>query len=367
VIAFVDLRAQYASIRDELEPEIIRAAEEAHYILGDDIPLFESEFADYIGARRCVGVANGTAALHLGFQALGIGPGDEVIAPANTFIASVLPVVNLGAQVVLVDCDEATGQIDVEQVEAAITERTRAVVAVHLYGHPADLDPLVALCDRHGIALVEDACQAHGARYKGRRVGSFGHFAAFSFYPSKNLGALGDGGCVTTNDEELADRIRLLGRLGEQPKNTHVIPAWNERLDTLHAAALRVKLRHLDRWNEQRRVVAGWYDDLLTDVVTPVAEEWAEPVFHLYAVRAHDRDGLREALAVHEIQSGIHYPIPLHLQPALQGRVVNEPGAFPASEARAREQLSLPMFPELPHSDAEKVAAAIAGFAPATR
>ena len=360
MIPFVDLKAQYASIRRELEHELLRAAAEAAYILGEDVPAFEREFAGWIGTGECVGVNSGTAAIQLGLEALGIGPGDEVIAPANTFIASVLPVVKLGAEVVLVDCDEVSGQIDVEAAAEAVTPRTRALIAVHLYGHPADLDRLVELCDARGIALVEDACQAHGALYKGRRVGSFGRFAAFSFYPSKNLGALGDGGAITTDDVDLAALIRLLGRLGEHPKGTHAVAGWNERLDTLHAATLRVKLRHLERWNDARRQVAAWYDELLEGVTTPVVEQWADPVWHLYVVRSPHRDELRDRLAAAGIGTGIHYPTPLHLPPALRDRLRHEQGAFPNAEARAREQLSLPMYPELERDQVERVAAAVA-------
>jgi dTDP-4-amino-4,6-dideoxygalactose transaminase len=359
VIPFVDLKAQYASIREELETALLRAAAEGSYILGDEVPGFEREFAAFSGTEACVGVNSGTAAIHLGLEALGIGAGDEVIAPANTFIASVLPVVKLGAEVVLVDCDEATGLIDVEAAAKAFTPRTRALIAVHLYGHPADLDPLAELCDRHGAALVEDACQAHGALYKGRRVGSFGRFAAFSFYPSKNLGALGDGGALTTNDPELARQARLLGRLGEEPKGTHQVAGWNERLDTIHAAVLRVKLAHLDAWNDQRRRVASWYDEALDGVATPVVEAWADPVWHLYVVRSPNRDELREQLNSAGVGTGIHYPIPLHLQPALRERLRHVEGDFPAAEARAREQLSLPMYAELERSQVDEVAAAI--------
>jgi dTDP-4-amino-4,6-dideoxygalactose transaminase len=361
MIPFVDLQAQYASVRDELEPELIRAAAAAHYILGQDVSAFEADFASYVGARACVGVNSGTAAIHLGLEALGVGKGDEVIAPANTFVASVLPALKLGAKVVLVDCDDETGLIDVEAADAAVTARTRALVAVHLYGQPVDLDRLAGLCDAHDIALVEDACQAHGSTYNGRRVGSFGRFAAFSFYPSKNLGALGDGGAVTTNDEELADRIRLLGRLGERPKGVHVTAGWNERLDTLQAAALRVKLRHLDSWNARRRQVATHYGEVLRDTAVdlPVQAPWAEHVWHLYVVRTPEREALREALTAREIGVGIHYPLPVHLQPGLQDVLGYRLGEFPVSERRANDQLSLPIFAELTADQVEEVAAAV--------
>ncbi|MFL5946346.1 MAG: DegT/DnrJ/EryC1/StrS family aminotransferase [Gaiellaceae bacterium] len=350
-------------MQDELERALLDAAARGDYILGDDVARFEEEFASYVGARTCVGVNSGTAAIQLGLEALGIGPGDEVIAPASTFVASVSPAVKLGATIVLVDCDETTGLIDVDAAASAVTERTRALVAVHLYGQPANLRPLGELCDARGIALVEDACQAHGARYEGRRVGTFGRFAAFSFYPSKNLGALGDGGAVTTDDEELAARIRLLARLGEETKGVHVVAGWNERLDTLQAAALRVKLRHLDSWNERRREVAAWYTEMLAGVALPTVAPWAEHVWHLYVVRSGRRDELRAALAEREIGTGVHYPLPLHLQPALRDRLGYREAAFPGAEARARTQLSLPMYPELERAQVEQVVAAVADFA----
>jgi dTDP-4-amino-4,6-dideoxygalactose transaminase len=342
---------------------LLAAVAGGQFILGADVARFEEEFAAYVSTSACVGVNSGTAAMHLGLEALGVGPGDQVVAPANTFVASVLPAIKLGADVVLVDCDESTGLIDVDAAAAAVTDRTRVLIAVHLYGQPADLDRLLELCEARGIALVEDACQAHGARYKGDRVGAFGRFAAFSFYPSKNLGALGDAGAVTTNDDELAERVRLLGRLGEQTKGVHVVEGWNERLDTLHAAVLRVKLPRLDSWNERRRQVAHWYGETLVGVDLPVEAPWAEHVWHLYVIRTPRRDELRAALTARGIGTGIHYPLPVHLQPALRGRLGYSEGAFPVSEAWAGDQLSLPMYPELEREHVEEVAAAIAPFA----
>lgn len=356
MIPFVDLARQYASIRAELEAAILRAAEGSHYILGDEVSHFEAEFAEYCGVRHCVGVGSGTAALHLGMEAMGIGPGHEVIAPANTFIASILPILRLGARVVLVDCEPRYGGIDVGLAAAAVTRSTKAIVPVHLYGHPADVDSLRELCDRNGISVIEDACQAHGARHRGRRVGGLGQFAAFSFYPSKNLGALGDGGAVTTNDSELAGRVRLLRNLGEEQKGIHRILGWNERLDSIQAAALRVKLRYLDAWNERRRQHAAIYESALagSGVVVPKAAVGAEHVWHLYPVMHPARDRLRDALAQEHIATGIHYPVPVHLQEALSGLGYRR-GDFPVAERRAREQLSLPMFPELTTDDIEHV------------
>ncbi len=362
MIPFVDLGRQHSALGLEFDRALVAAARRGDFILGDDVARFEGEFADYCEAGHCIGVNSGTAALHLGLEALGIGPGDAVIAPANTFIASILPVLKLGATVVLVDCDE-DGRIDPVRVREAWTPATKAVIAVHLYGHPVDLDPLQDFCREAGVDLLEDACQAHGARYKGRRVGSFGRFAAFSFYPSKNLGALGDGGALVTNDDELAEEARLLGSLGERPKGTHLRLGWNERLDTLQASILRLKLRHLDAWNERRRAVAAGYADALQPAAVdlPRAEEWAEHVWHLFVVRSRRRDELRDSLTRAGIGTGIHYPLPLHLQPALRA-LGYPPGAFPVAERRAREQLSLPMFGELEPAEVERVAAELLAF-----
>jgi dTDP-4-amino-4,6-dideoxygalactose transaminase len=362
VIPFVDLQAQYRRHQEELDAALLNAVREGSYILGPAVGRFEAEFAAYCGAAECIGVSSGTAALELGFEALGIGPGDEVIAPASTFLASVVPAVRLGATVVLVDCDDH-GLIDVDQAAGAVTPQTKALLAVHLYGHPADLGPLERLCDDHGIALVEDACQAHGARYRGRRAGSFGRFAAFSFYPSKNLGAYGDAGAVTTDDARLAEQIRLLRNLGEETKYRHVVAAGNARLDSIQAAVLTAKLPHLDTWNAQRRRAAGEYLLALGDsgVELPGDADDVEHVWHLFAVCHPEREALRESLTAAGIGTGIHYPLPVHLQPALTS-LGYEQGRFPVAERRAREQLSLPMYPELTSSQIEQVASAVRGF-----
>ena len=360
-IRFVDLGRQYQSIKEEVDAALLRAVASTDYILGDEVRQFEDEFASYCGTRHCVGVGSGTAAIQLALEALGISEGDEVIVPANTFIASVLPVLRLGATPVLVDCDETTATIDVGGVAAALGERTRAVMAVHLYGQPADVDPLRELCAPYEIALVEDACQAHGARYKGQRVGGLGRLAAFSFYPAKNLGAYGDGGAVATNDDELAERIRLLRDLGQERKYVHVVQGWNERLDTIHAAVLRVKLGHLDPWNALRRGHAEAYGAALASsgLEIPAVAPWAEHVWHLYVIRAVERDALKASLAASGIQTGMHYPLPLHRQPALQS-LGYAPGQFPVTERWAREGLSLPMFAELTAAEIKTVAKAIA-------
>ena len=355
-LPLVDLARQHRALRAELHSTLGDVLDSGSYILGDEVDAFEEEFAAYCETSECVGVASGTAAVQLALEAVGVGRGDEVIAPANTFIASVAPVVRLGARPVLVDCDPTTATLDIEQAMAALGPRTKAVLAVHLYGHPADVGPLREACDERGVALVEDACQAHGARYVGRRVGGLAHIAAFSFYPGKNLGALGDAGAVTTNNPDLADRIRLLRDLGQRRKYEHVVAGANERLDELQAAVLRVKLRALDRWNELRRAHAAAYSELLSghDVTVPEEAPWAEHVWHLYVIRVSDRDRLREELLQEGIGVGLHYPVPLHLQEALAG-LGHGPGDFPATEAWARELLSLPLFPELKAEEIERV------------
>jgi dTDP-4-amino-4,6-dideoxygalactose transaminase len=356
-LPLVDLERQYLSIKEEIDAALLEGVASTEFVLGEELVRFEEEFASYCGARYCVGVGSGTAAIHLALEALGVSPGDEVIVPANTFFGSVSPVLKLGATAVLVDCDGNNATIDVAAASAAVGPRTKAVLAVHLYGHPADIDPLAQLCASHGLALIEDACQAHGARYKGRRAGSLGRIAAFSFYPSKNLGAYGDGGALTTDDRELAERIRILRNLGQSSKYTHVAEGWNERLDTIQASVLRVKLRYLDRWNALRRRHATAYGDALRDrgIRTPQTAHWAEHVWHVYAVRTPRREELRSALAAHGIATGIHYPIPLHKQPAL-APLGYARGAFPVTEAWASEVLSLPMFAELEPHEIERVA-----------
>jgi dTDP-4-amino-4,6-dideoxygalactose transaminase len=363
-IAFVDLGRQYHSIKNEVDAALLAAVASTQYILGEEVARFEDEWAAYCSGGHAVGVASGTAALALAYEAIGLRPGDEVLAPANTFIATVLPLFRLGARPVLVDCDEY-GQIDVEQAARAVTPRTKAVAAVDLFGHPCDADAIRALCDEHGLVFVEDAAQAHGAEYKGRRCGSLGDVAAFSFYPGKNLGAYGDAGAVVTNDDGIAERIRVLRDLGQRRKYEHVAIGGNERLDTLQAAVLRVKLRHLDGWNEARRAHALLYAQLLDDHVrTPVVAPWADPVWHLYVVRVGNRDEVRAALDEEGIASGLHYPVPLHLQPAL-ARLGHSAGDFPATEEWARTLLSLPMFPELERAEVERVAAVVTDAAEA--
>jgi dTDP-4-amino-4,6-dideoxygalactose transaminase len=359
-LPLVDLKRQYLSIKEEIDTALLDLVASTQFILGDELTRFEEEFAEYCGVRHCIGVGSGTAAIHLTLEALGVSEGDEVIVPANTFGGTVLPVLNLGATPVLVDCEETTATIDADLVSKAVNSRTKAVLAVHLYGHPSDMDPLEELCASHGVFLVEDACQAHGARYKGRRTGSLGNAAAFSFYPSKNLGAYGDGGAVTTDDQQLAERIELLRNLGQASKYVHVAEGWNERLDTIQSAVLRVKLKHLDRWNALRRRHAAAYEESLADsgVQTQQTAPWAEHAWHVYSVRTPKRDDLRSALAAHTIDAGMHYPIPLHEQPVLAHLDYGR-GAFPVAEAWANEQLSLPMFAELEPHEIKRVAGVV--------
>ena len=345
-VNFVDLHRQYASIKDEVDRALIDVAASTQYILGEEVTRFEGEWAEYSRTAHCVGVASGTAALDLAYQSIGLESGDEVIVQANTFIASVLPLLRHGVRPVLVDCDRY-GQLDVERAAAAVTPRTKAVVGVDLFGHPCDADAIQALCDARGLVFIEDAAQAHGAEYRGRRCGSLGRIAAWSFYPGKNLGAYGDAGAVTTNDSELAEQISVLRDLGQRRKYEHVALGTNERLDTMQAAVLRVKLRHLDEWNAARRAHAAELTRRLRDaVITPEVAEWASPVWHLYVIRAGNRDELRAALGDAGVATGLHYPTPLHLQPALSPLGYSA-GDFPRTEEWARTMLSLPMFAEL--------------------
>jgi dTDP-4-amino-4,6-dideoxygalactose transaminase len=347
-VHLVDLAAQYEAIRTDIAQAIADVLRSADFILGESVELLEEEFAAYCEAQYAIGVDSGTSALELSLRAYNIGPGHEVITAANSFIATALSISYVGATPVLVDIDPQTYTIDPSLVEAAVTPRTRAIIPVHLYGHPADLDPILAIARRHGLVVIEDACQAHGARYKGRRVGSLGDVSAFSFYPAKNLGAYGDGGMVVTNDESVAGLVRTLRNYGQREKYQHTVLGYNRRLDTLQAAVLRVKLKHLDAWNTARRRFARLYDNLLatSSVQLPLAADYAESVYHLYVIRNEDRDGLRTYLQGKGIATGIHYPVPIHLQPAYRD-LGYEPNSFPITEGYARQIMSLPMYAEL--------------------
>jgi len=358
-IPFVDLGRAHRPIESELTRAFRRVLEDGDFTLGRELAMFEREFADYVGAAFAVGVASGTAALSLGLRAAGVGPGDDVIVPAHTYVASAFAVLHAGARPVICDVDEETGLIDLDTAAAAVGHRTAAVMPVHLYGQACDMDAVAAFAQRQGLAVIEDACQAQGATWHGRRVGSFGVASAFSFYPSKNLGALGDGGAVCTNDSEIAEAVRRLRNLGQTRKDEHVEVGWNERLHTLQAAVLRVKLRHLDRWNEARRDVAARYRRRLPDDIAqlPVRDAAAD-VHHLLPIRLNDRDGAARELAEAGIQTGVHYPRPLHLQAPLAGLVNGQ--AQPRAERWASTELSLPMFPGLGPEEVDVVCGALA-------
>jgi dTDP-4-amino-4,6-dideoxygalactose transaminase len=360
VIPLVDLKAQYAAIRAEIDTAIQRVLDSTAFILGSEVEQFEAAFAAYCGAPHAVGVSSGSAALRLALLACGIGPGDEVITSPHTFIATAEAISHSGARPVFVDIDPQSYNLDVEQVAAAIGPRTKAVIAVHLYGLPVDLDALLALTRRHGVALIEDAAQAHGATYKGRRVGSFGAAACFSFYPGKNLGAYGDGGMVVSNDAALAARVRMLRDHGRRDKYLHETLGYGERLDALQAAVLRVKLGHLDVWNGQRRQGARRYRELLASspVVLPATPADATPVYHLFVVRVAERDRVLERLHAAGVGAGVHYPIPVHLQPAY-APLGHAAGSFPHAERAAREVLSLPLYPEITDAQQQEVVAVL--------
>jgi dTDP-4-amino-4,6-dideoxygalactose transaminase len=361
-IPFVDLKQQYRSIQADVDAAIAGVLQRGDFILGGDVAKFEEEFAKFSGARHCLGVANGTDALKLALEACGIGAGDEVMTTAHTYIATVLAISQCGATPVLVDCEPNYFLMDVSKIEAAITPKTKAILPVHLYGQCADMDPILDIAKRHNLVVIEDACQSHGATYKGKRAGSIGDIAAFSFYPGKNLGAYGDGGAITTNRADLADKVKLLRNYGQRVKYEHLVKGGNSRLDTMQAAVLRVKLRHLDAWNIARANAAAMYGEALAgkDLVLPRVAPHGTHVFHLYVVRTKDRAGLMKALDAAGSQHGIHYPIPIHRQVAMADLGYGE-GSFPVAEEIAPEILSLPMFPELTREQVDRVAAAVKG------
>ena len=360
MIPFVDLKAQYRSIKGEVDAAILGVLESCEFTLGSEVVAFEKEFAAYCGAAYGMGVNTGTSALHLALLAAGVGPGDEVITVPFTFIATVSAIDYTGATPVFVDIDPRTFTIDVSAIEAAITPRTKAILPVHLYGQPADMDPILEIARRHGLVVIEDACQAHGAEYKGRRVGSLGDLGCFSFYPGKNLGACGEGGMVVTDNPAYARTVRMLRDWGAEKKYHHVLKGFNFRLEGLQGAVLRVKLRHLETWTEARRAAAARYDALFAGsaVATPVASTGNRHVYHLYVIRTGQRQRLQEALLARGVQTGIHYPTPVHLLPAFAS-LGHHVGDFPHGERAAAEVLSLPMFPELTPAQTAAVANAV--------
>ncbi|MGH9928643.1 MAG: DegT/DnrJ/EryC1/StrS family aminotransferase [Pyrinomonadaceae bacterium] len=364
-VPFLDLKAAYTELKDDLDRAYQRVMESGSFILGPEVAAFETEFAEFCEAKYCLGVANGLDALHLILRALAIGAGDEVIVPSNTYIATWLAVSYAGATPVPVEPDERTYNLDPARLEAAITQRTKAIIPVHLYGQPADMDPINEIAAPYGIKVVEDAAQAHGARYKRKRTGSLGDVAAFSFYPGKNLGALGDAGAVVTNDAALAERLRLLRNYGSPVKYRHDVKGFNSRLDELQAALLRVKLGRLGEWNERRKQVASYYLEKLggvPDLRLPFVPGWAEPAWHLFVVRHPRRNALQHWLAAAGVDTLIHYPLPPHLQPAYQE--LGQPrGYFLFSEALAEEVLSLPMGPHFSAAEQDYVISKISSAA----
>ena len=365
-IPFVDLQAQHETLQADINGAVTDMMRRAQFILGPEEELFEEEFASYCGARHCVGVSSGTEALHLALRAAGVGPGDEVITAANTFVATGFAISYTGATPVFVDADPTDYNIDVSQIRDAITVRTKAIAPVHLYGQPARLDAITRLADEYGLRVIQDACQAHGAAFQGELLGAFGDAACYSFYPSKNLGAYGDGGAVVTDDPELAEQLRLLRNYGQRAKNDFTMLGYNSRLDTLQAAILLIKLRRLDAWNDRRREIAQMYDTLLADsaVTTPAANADSRHVYHLYVVQHDERDRLAEHLAQQGVSCGIHYPTPLPHIPLFHA-AGQTPAGVPVASRLTQRILSLPMYPEMTNEQVHQVAEAINAFAPA--
>jgi dTDP-4-amino-4,6-dideoxygalactose transaminase len=363
-IPLVDLTAQFGPIKHEVMQAIADVLDDMHLFLGPNAQAFEAEFAAYCDVLNCVTVANGTDALHLALRAAGVGPGDEVITVAHTFFATTEAIVMVGATPVFVDIDPSTFLIDVSQIEARITARTKAILPVHVYGQMADMDPIMDIAARHNLVVIEDAAEAHGAEYKGRRAGSIGHLGCFSFYFSKNLGAYGESGAVLTSDPELARRLRLYRDHGSDQRYHHVEFGFNSRMDEIQAAVLRIKLRYLDTWNALRREHAATYGRLLSSarVGLPATVPERSHAYYVYVIRSGDRDGLQRALAEREIGTAVHFPIPIHLQVASLD-LGYRPGDLPHTEQAAREVLSLPMYPELTRSQLERIAEAVIGAA----
>ena len=362
-IPLVDLKAQYAAIKPEIDAAIQRVIGNTSFSLGKEVADFETNFAAFCQAKHCIGLDSGTAALHLALLLCDVKPGDEVITTTHTFVATAEGISIIGARPVLVDIDPRTYNLDPRAVERAITPRTRAIIPVHLYGQPAEMDAILEIARKHNVCVIEDAAQAHGAEYRGKRAGTMGDVACFSFFPSKNLGAYGDAGALITNDDELAARARLLRDHGRRDKYEHLIVGYGYRLDALQAAILGAKLPHLDAWNVRRRAIADYYTELLsnTEIVPPYAPSHITPVYHIYAVRAKNRDGLRAHLKSRGIETGIHYPISLHLQP-VYANLGYARGDFPHAEQVANEELSLPMYPELTDAQVEMIAQTVREF-----
>lgn len=363
-VPFLDLKAAYFELKNEVDQAILRVLDSGWYILGSEVEAFEQEFAAFCEAEHAVGVGNGLDALYLALLAMDVGSGDEVIVPSNTYIATWLAISQCGATPVAVEPVESTYNIDADRIEAVVTSRTKVILPVHLYGQPADLEPILAIAHKYGLRVLEDAAQAHGARYKGKRIGSHGDAVAWSFYPGKNLGALGDGGAVTTNDQEIADRIRVLRNYGSRVKYVNEVQGCNSRLDTIQAAVLRVKLNHLDEWNDRRKTIATAYLNELIGIglTLPYVPEWVDPAWHLFVVRTNNREAVKRHLEENNIGTMIHYPIPPHLQQAYAS-LGHLAGDFPITELMASEVLSLPMGPQLGQNEVRSVIEVIKGYA----
>lgn len=363
-VTFLDIRKSYLELKNEIDHAIMHVLNSGWYIFGSEVESFEKEYALFCESEHAIGVGNGLDALRLALLAMGVGPGDEVIVPSNTYIATWLAVSQCGATPVAVEPIEDTYNIDTEKIEVAITPRTKVILPVHLYGQPADLDPILAIARKNHLLVLEDAAQSHGAYYKGKRIGSHGDAVAWSFYPGKNLGAFGDGGAVTTNNKEIADRIRVLGNYGSRLKYVHDKQGINSRLDTLQAAILRVKLKYLDEWNDRRKSIAATYLEALRDkgLTLPSVPTWADPVWHLFVVRSKDRMNLKQRLEKNNIGTLIHYPIPPHLQQAYTS-LGYASGDFPIAELLASEVLSLPIGPQMSTGEVKMVIDAIKGHA----
>jgi dTDP-4-amino-4,6-dideoxygalactose transaminase len=367
-VPYLDLKAQYRNLKSEIEPAILSVLESSQFVLGSEVASFEQEFAGYCGASECIALNSGTSALHLALITAGAGPGDEVITVSFTFVASVAAVLYAGAKPVLVDIDPRTFTMDPARIEQAITRRTKVILPVHLYGQTADMDPILEIARRHNLIVIEDAAQAHGAKYKGRQAGTMGDMGCFSFYPAKNLGAYGEGGAVTTSNPDYAKTLRMLRDWGQDRKYHHVLRGFNYRMEGIQGAVLRVKLRHLAEWTRRRRALARAYNDLLAnaDVQLPAEMPSAEHVYHLYTIRSKDRAGLQNALLSQGIQTAVHYAEPVHLQPAYSDLGYSM-GSLPESESAAREVLSLPIYPELSDEQVRTVGRAFDNIATATQ
>lgn len=360
LIPFLDLKAQYRQIKSEIDAAVLHVLESSQFVLGPEVVAFEKKFATYCNTTHCVAVNSGTSALHLALLAAGIGRGDEVITVSMTFVATTAAILYAGARPVFVDIDPKTWTIDSAQIEASITPRTRAIMPVHLHGLMTDMDPILDIARRHNLIVIEDAAQAHGAEYRGRRAGSLGDIACFSFYPGKNLGAYGEGGAIVTNSPELAERAALLRDWGQASKYNHVVPGYNYRMDGIQGAILNVKMKYIEEWTEARRRVAQLYDEQLTRLPCqlPIQPDYSRHVWHVYALRVKQRDEMQKALQAEGVSSGIHYPVPVHLQKAYSD-LGYRAGDFPVTERAASEFLSLPIYAELTTAQVREIAAAL--------